>query len=250
MKRKFTIIIPARYNSSRLPGKPLIKILGIPMLLRTYNQCLKVASREQIIVATDDKRILKLCKNNYMNCVITSKKCLTGTDRVAEVSKKIKSDIYINVQGDEPLCDVNDIKKLIKISKKYPNRIINGYTKITDKRLFLSKNIPKVVFRKDGRLLYQSRSPIPIDKKGNFSHAWRQVCIYAFPYKALKIFSKLKKKTKLENIEDIELIRFLELGFEIYMIKMSNNSISVDTKEDLSKVVKKLKSEKNKFTNI
>ena len=94
-----------------------------------------------------------------MNCVITSKKCLTGTDRVAEVANKIKSDIYINVQGDEPICDVNDIKKLIKSSKKYPNRIINGYTKIKDKRLFFSKNIPKVVFRKDGRLLYQSRSP-------------------------------------------------------------------------------------------
>ena len=241
MKRKLTIIIPARYKSKRLPGKPLIKILGVPMLVRTYNQCLKVVSKKQVIVATDDKRILKLCKNNHMNCVITSKKCLTGTDRVAEVANKIKSDIYINVQGDEPICDVNDIKKLIKSSKKYPNRIINGYTKIKDKRLFFSKNIPKVVFRKDGRLLYQSRSPIPIDKKGNFSHAWRQVCIYAFPYKALKAFSKLKKKTKLESIEDIELIRFLELGFEVHMIKMSNNSISVDTKEDIFKVIKKLK---------
>ena len=241
MKRKFIIIIPARYKSSRLPGKPLIKILGVPMLVRTYNQCLKVALREQVIVATDDKRILKLCKNNNMNCISTSKKCLTGTDRVAEVSKKIKSDVYINVQGDEPLCDINDIKKLIKTSKKYPKRIINGYTKIKDKKLFLSRNIPKVVFRKDGRLLYQSRSPIPIDKKGNFSHAWRQVCIYAFPYNALKIFSKIKRKTKLENIEDIELIRFLELGFEVYMIKMSNNSISVDTKDDISKVIKKLK---------
>jgi len=241
MKRKFIIIIPARYKSSRLPGKPLIKILGVPMLVRTYNQCLKVALREQVIVATDDKRILKLCKNNNMNCINTSKKCLTGTDRVAEVSKKIKSDVYINVQGDEPLCDINDIKKLIKISKKYPNRIINGYTKIKDKKLFLSRNIPKVVFRKDRRLLYQSRSPIPIDKKGHFSHAWRQVCIYAFPYKALKIFSKIKRKTKLENIEDIELIRFLELGFEVYMIKMSDNSISVDTKDDIFKVIKKLK---------
>tara|TARA_Y100001958_G_C21214811_1_gene540290 strand:+ start:1223 stop:1957 length:735 start_codon:yes stop_codon:yes gene_type:complete len=244
MKKKFIIIIPARYKSSRLPGKPLIEILGIPMLVRTYNQCLKIASREQIIIATDDKRISTLCEKNYMNYIITSKKCLTGTDRVAEVSKKIKSDTYINVQGDEPLCDISDIKKLIKTSKKYPNRIINGYTKIIDKKLFLSKNIPKVVFRNDGRLLYQSRSPIPIDKKGNFTHAYRQVCIYAFPYKALRTFSKLKKKTKLESIEDIELIRFLELGFEVHMIKMSNNSISVDTKEDIIKVVRKLKKKK------
>ncbi len=241
MKKNFIIVIPARYKSTRLPGKPLIKILGIPMLVRTYSRCLKIASREQIIVATDDRRILKLCKDNNMNCITTSKKCLTGTDRVAEVSKKVKSNIYINVQGDEPLCDINDLKKLIKVSKKYPNRIINGYTKIKDKKLFLSKNIPKVVFRKDGRLLYQSRSPIPTDKKGNFSHAWRQVCIYSFPYKVLKIFSKIKKKTKLESIEDIELIRFLELGFDVHMIKMSNNSISVDTKDDIAKVTKKLK---------
>ena len=208
MKKKFIIIVPARYKSSRLPGKPLIKILGVPMLVRTYNQCLKVALREQVIVATDDKRILTLCKNNNMNCINTSKKCLTGTDRVAEVSKKIKSDIYITVQGDEPLCDINDIKKLLKTSKKYPNRIINGYTKIVDKKLFLSKNIPKVVFRNDGRLLYQSRSPIPIDKKGNFSHAYRQVCIYAFPYKALRTFSKLKKKQNLKVLKILNLSDF------------------------------------------
>ena len=88
MKKKFLIVIPARYNSSRFPGKPLIKILGVPMLLRTYNQCLKVAPKEKIIVATDDKRILKLCSDNKVNCLMTSKNCLTGTDRIAEVSKK------------------------------------------------------------------------------------------------------------------------------------------------------------------
>tara|TARA_X000000950_G_C13779662_1_gene604554 strand:- start:351 stop:1091 length:741 start_codon:yes stop_codon:yes gene_type:complete len=240
MIKKFIIVIPARYNSSRFPGKPLIKILGIPMLIRTYQQCLKVVSRDKIFIATDDKRIQKLCDDNNMSCVMTSKKCLTGTDRIAELSKKIKASFYINIQGDEPICDTGDIKKLIKTAKKYPNRIINGYTKITDKKLFLSKHIPKVVFRNDGRLLYQSRSPIPISKKGKFTHAWRQVCIYSLPYKALKIFSKIKQKTILENIEDCELIRFLELGLEVYMIKMSNNSISVDTKKDLIKVIKNI----------
>ncbi len=240
MIKKFIIVITARYNSSRFPGKPLIKILGIPMLIRTYQQCLKVVSRDKIFIATDDKRIQKLCDDNNMSCVMTSKKCLTGTDRIAELSKKIKASFYINIQGDEPICDTGDIKKLIKTAKKYPNRIINGYTKITDKKLFLSKHIPKVVFRNDGRLLYQSRSPIPISKKGKFTHAWRQVCIYSLPYKALKIFSKIKQKTILENIEDCELIRFLELGLEVYMIKMSNNSISVDTKKDLIKVIKNI----------
>ena len=245
MKKKFIIVIPARYNSSRLPGKPLIKILGIPMLIRTYRQCLKVVSEDMIFVATDDKRIQKLCNENKINCLMTSKKCLTGTDRISELSKKIKADFYINIQGDEPICDVGDIKKLINIAKKYPDRIINGYSKITNKKLFLSKHIPKVVFRNDGRLLYQSRSPIPISKKGKFTLAWRQICIYSLPYSALKIFSKIRKKTTLENIEECELVRFLELGLEVHMIEMSNNSISVDTKKDLVIVTKKINQMKN-----
>ncbi len=241
MKKKFLIVIPARYNSKRLPGKPLIKILGIPMLIRTYRQCLKVASKEQIIIATDDRRIVKLCNDNSINNILTSKKCLTGTDRVAEVSKKIHADIYINVQGDEPICDIGDIKKLIGNALKNPDKIINGYTEIKDKKLFLSGHIPKVVFRKDGRLLYQSRAGIPTTKKLEFKKAWRQVCIYSLPKKALKIFSNLRKKTILESLEDCELMRFLELGLEVKMIKMSNNSISVDTKNDLKKIIKVLK---------
>lgn len=247
MKKKFIIVIPARYHSKRLPGKPLIKILGIPMLVRTYQQCLKVASKNQIIVATDDKRIVKLCNDYEINNILTSKKCLTGTDRVAEVSRKINSDIYINVQGDEPLCNVADIKKLIKTAKKFPHKIINGYTKINDKKSFFSRNIPKVVFRKDGRLLYQSRAPIPNNKEGKFIDAYRQVCIYSYPYKALKEFSKFKKKSQFEKIEDIELLRFLELGHEIYMIKMSDKSISVDTKKNLTEVTLEIQSRKNNF---
>ena len=244
MKKKFIIVIPARYNSSRLPGKPLIKILGVPMLLRTFNQCKKVVPIDKIFVATDDNRILNLCKNNKINCILTSKKCLTGTDRVYEISKKIKVDFYINVQGDEPICNVADIKKLIRTAKKFPHKIINGYTKINDKKSFFSTNIPKVIFRKDGRLLYQSRAPIPYNKKGKFIDAYRQVCLYSYPYKALKEFSKSKKKSQFEKIEDIELLRFLELGHDIYMIKMSDKSISVDTKENLLEVALKIKSMK------
>ena len=91
MKKKFVLIIPARYHSSRLPGKPLIKILGIPMLIRTYNQCKKVVSKEKIIVATDDLRIIKICKSNNINCIMTKKSCLTGTDRISELSKKLST---------------------------------------------------------------------------------------------------------------------------------------------------------------
>ena len=237
----FVIVIPARYASGRFPGKPLVDINGLPMIIRTYNQCLKATNKKKIFVATDDLRIKDLCQSKNINVVMTSKKCLTGTDRIADFAKKIKADVYINVQGDEPIFNPLDIKNLIKETKKYPNDIINGYTKIKDEKQFRSGNVPKVVFRKDGRLLYMSRSPIPATKKQKFISAWRQVCAYALPKKALKKFSHNKKKAPLEKIEDIEILRFLELGLEVRMLKMSNMSIPVDVKSDLEKVKKFLK---------
>ena len=175
---------------------------------------------------------------------MTSKKCLTGTDRVAEVAKKYKADFYLNVQGDEPLCNPKDLRKLLYFAKKFPKTIINGYTEIKDKKLFYSGHIPKVVFRKDGRLLYQSRAPIPLTKNKKFKKSWRQVCIYSLPYKLLMRFKLSKRKTPLENIEDCELLRFLEIGHEIKMIKMSDKSISVDTIDSLNEVKRLIKKKK------
>ena len=234
----FLIVIPARYKSKRLPGKPLIDIKGLPMIVRTYNQCKKVVNSSKILVATDHKKIFRLCKKNNINVMMTSSKCLTGTDRVAEVSKKIKKKFYINVQGDEPLCNPVDIKKIINTAKKYPNAVINGFTEIKDKKTFYSPHIPKVIFRENGNLIYMSRAPIPSNKSRSLIKAWRQICIYSFPYKSLKVFSNFKKKTRLEAIEDLELNRFIEIGYQVKMIKMSNKSIAVDTKSDLLKVKK------------
>jgi 3-deoxy-manno-octulosonate cytidylyltransferase (CMP-KDO synthetase) len=238
---KYYLVIPARYNSKRFPGKPLIDICGIPMIIRTYNQCKKVVPKSKILIATDDKRIQKVCEKEKINVIMTSKKCLTGTDRVAEVAKKFKADFYLNIQGDEPLCNPTDIKKLLTAAKKNPKTIINGYTDIKEKKQFYSPNIPKAVFDNKENLLYMSRSPIPINKKQKFVKAWRQVCIYSFPYKSLKIYTSVKKKTTLESIEDLELNRFLELGYQVKMLKMSNKSVAVDTKEDLVKVRKLVK---------
>ncbi len=237
----YLLIIPARYSSKRLPGKPLIKIKGIPMIVRTFNQCKKAVPESRIVVATDDKKIQKVCLKNGINSIITSKKCLTGTDRVAEVAKKIKKSFYINVQGDEPICNPKDIKSILNFAKKNPKLIINGYTEIKSKEMFNSPNIPKVVFDKNEKLLYMSRASIPSNKQKKLIKSWRQVCIYSFPSKSLKIFSSVKKKTNLESIEDLELNRFLELGYDIRMIKMSDKSIAVDTKEDLVKVRKLVK---------
>tara|TARA_B100000989_G_C19524934_1_gene466239 strand:+ start:1062 stop:1790 length:729 start_codon:yes stop_codon:yes gene_type:complete len=232
---KIIVVIPARFSSERLPGKPLKKIKGIPMILRTYFQCNKVFKKKQIIVATDNLKIKKLCLENDINVLMTSKKCMTGTDRVAEVAKKIIADVYINVQGDEPFFNPVDLKKLLKNVLNNPSNIYNGYTKIDKINLYESSSIPKVVFDNNENLLYMSRGKIPSNKKHKFESGWRQVCAYAFPRKDLIKFKKLAKKTQLEKIEDIEILRFLEMGKKIKMVKMSNKSISIDTKKDLKK---------------
>ena len=232
---KYIVVIPARFKSKRLPGKPLANIGGLPMIVRTYNQCKKVVSKNKIIVATDSLKIKNVCNEYNIKSIITSNKCLTGTDRVAEVAKKIKCNFYINVQGDEPFFNPNDLKILIKEAEKKPNEVINGYTEIKNKKLFFSSSIPKVVFDKNGYLLYMSRGPIPSNKALEFRKAWRQVCAYSFPRKALIDFTKTKNKTPIELLEDIEILRFLENGYKVKMIKMSNKSLAVDNNEDLEK---------------
>ena len=111
---RYVVIIPARFKSTRLNGKPLKDINGIPMIVRTFNQCCKAVDRNLIYVSTDDSRIEKVCKENNIKVIMTKKKCLTGTDRVYLASKKINADVYINLQGDEPLFNPKDIKKIIK----------------------------------------------------------------------------------------------------------------------------------------
>ena len=240
-KNNFLVVIPARYDSKRLPGKLLLDIKGIPMIIRTFNQCIKAVPRSKILIATDDKRIKNICELNNINTIMTSKKCLTGTDRIAEVAKKIKRDFYINVQGDEPICNPKDINNIIRYAKKYPDQIINGFTEIKEKDQYYSPHIPKVIFDNNYNLMYMSRSAIPSNKKKQFIKAWRQVCIYSFSYKSLKDYTSVIKKTNIESIEDLESIRFLELGYKIKMLKMSNKSVAVDTKEDLVKVRKIVK---------
>ena len=142
---KTSIIIPARYGSSRYSGKPLVKILGREMILRVADICNKVVKKDNLYIETDDKRISKKVSENGYNFVMTSKKCLTGTDRVAEASKKIKSDIYINLQGDEPTINPNDIKKIIKAKIKFPNHVICGYDKIHKFKILLALIYPKLL---------------------------------------------------------------------------------------------------------
>lgn len=235
------LIIPARYKSSRFPGKPLIEIEGKTMIERVHQQCALAFSTAKIFVATEDQRIFDFCTAKNIQALLTSDNCLTGTDRIAEAADQVAADVYINVQGDEPLFNPKDIELLLKSVYDDPSQIYCGYCEIDNETMFLSRSIPKVVVDLNEKLLYMSRSPIPGNKMGTFGFSHRQVCAYAFPKKALMALKKTKEKTPLEKEEDLEILRFLEMGYPIQMVKMSKKSIAVDHPEDVEKVIQYLK---------
>lgn len=238
----YLIVIPARMRSSRFPGKPLAKINGKELILHVCDRCNKVFDKRKIIVATDSLKILNFVKKNKYKSILTSTKCLTGTDRVAEVSNKINAKIYVNVQGDEPLVNPKDIKKIILTKKKFKNYIICGATKISNNENPKSLSIPKVVFNKNLFMVYMSRSVIPakkIKKQSKKLQYWKQVCVYAFTKQDLKIFGKNKKKGYLEKNEDIEILRFLDKEKKIKMVKTEKGTVAVDYPRDI-KIVEKL----------
>ena len=159
---------------------------------------------------------------------------------VAKSKSVYVADIFINVQGDEPVFNPEDLLTIIAEAKKGEHDVINGYSPITDEEQFRSRHIPKMVFREDGTLMHTSRSPIPSDKKGTFRQAWRQICVYSFSRKALELF-RSRGKTTLEEIEDLEILRFCELGMPVKMILLSDHSIAVDVPEDVLRVEEELK---------
>ena len=240
MPREYLIVIPARYQSLRFPGKPLADIKGKSMLQRVWGKCLLSTNAEQIIVATDDVRIEKHCMSNSMNVIRTPVACLTGTDRVAEVAKKISASFYINVQGDEPLIDPADIDKVIAAYRQEANISYCAMTKIDKKEDYYNRNTIKVVFGKNDRLIYMSRAGIPANKEGSSIPTMKQVCIYAFSKKHLMEFGLGKNKTKNEEIEDIEILRLLELGYKVSMVEVNSSSVAVDTPDDLKKVISRI----------
>ncbi len=236
MENDFVIIIPARFDSSRFPGKPLAKIKGKSMINRVWSKCISASSEEKVFVATDDERIERHCSEHGMQVIMTSSECLTGTDRLAEAAFTLDAEFYINVQGDEPLINPLDIKKVIESYKSDPDITHCAMTQIDNEEEFRNYNVPKVVTDNTNNLLYISRSSIPTSKNGAFISSMKQVCIYAFPREHLNQFGLNRSKTKLEEIEDIEILRLLEKGFQVRMVELHNSSIAVDTQEDLIRV--------------
>lgn len=238
---RIQLVIPARYRSSRLPGKPMIELAGVPMIERTWRRCRLAVPDDQLLVATDDERIAEHCRRVGMRVMMTSPDCLTGTDRVAEVARSVEADYFVNVQGDEPLIDPADIRALIETAHRHPDEVLLGITEIVGEAQFRNPSITKAVFRQDMRLLYVSRGAIPITKRGEFRRAWRPIYVYGFPPSALAAFSGNGSKATLEEIEDVEILRLLELGFEVRLVPMSADSIPVDTPADVTQVEARLR---------
>lgn len=239
---KTVIIIPARYDSSRFKGKPLAKINGQELVLWTYEVAKKTVGLKNVFIATDSKKIFNFLLKRKIQGVMTSKKCLTGTDRVAEAAQKIKADIYINLQGDEPLVDSSDIKKIIKKKIAFFNHVICGYNIISKNEKPKNFNIPKVTITKFEDLIYISRSLIPGSKSNKKKIKYlKQVCIYAFNKKELSLFFNFGKKSYIEKLEDIELLRFFDLKIPIKMVKTTSTSLAVDCLGDIDKIEKFLK---------
>ena len=237
------VVIPARYNSSRFPGKPLIKLCGKPMIEWVMDLSARAVGKKNVYVATDNKKIFNFTIQKKYKAVMTRKNCLTGTDRLAEVAKKVKANIYVNVQGDEPLVKPKDIEKIIKVKKKYPNEVINGYTKIKKNENPNNLNIPKVIFTQKERLIYISRKTLPgfKEKRKKVKAFYKQVCIYAFNRKELLKYGSYGRKSLCEEYEDIEILRFLEWDKPIRLVKTSVGSLAIDVPKDVKKFERLMK---------
>lgn len=238
-------VIPARYASTRFPGKPLVKILGKPMVLWVLERTVEALGKANTYVATDDDRIAEVVKENGYQVVMTSDKCLTGTDRLWDFAQRVQADCYINIQGDEPMVKPSDIQKVVEEKLKFPNHIINAMCKLRPQEDPWDLTIPKVLASRNQELIYMSRSPIPYSKSGKFDGItfYKQVCIYAFNYQELKAFGQETQKAYCEQYEDIEILRFLDLGFKVKMVEVESSSAAVDLPEHVSMIEKLLSNE-------
>jgi 3-deoxy-manno-octulosonate cytidylyltransferase (CMP-KDO synthetase) len=238
----FKVVIPARYASSRLPGKPLLDIAGKPMVVRVAEQALK-SSASEIVVATDFEKILKTCEAHNFKAVMTRIDHASGTDRIAEVAAKLgwnDDDIVVNVQGDEPLIEPQLIREVAEHLANSKDAVMaTACHPIHDEASLLNPNVVKVVMDANSNALYFSRAPIPYPRdeahKQNIN-AYRHIGIYAYRVGFLKKYATLAP-SELEKIESLEQLRVLYHGFKIGVAITQNAPASgVDTQEDLDYV--------------
>lgn len=230
------VIIPARFESSRFPGKPLIDIHGKPMIRHVYEKCVQAVGSQNTIIATDDNKIKEISNSFGAKVVMTSSDCLTGTDRIAEANKILGLDFVINVQGDEPMTKPDDVKMIYSFMKNNSENVLNCFCKINKDEVEMA-SVPKVVVSETNKLIYMSRSGVPFNKNLEPQANYKQVCIYGFSKKHLELFSSNPDKTMNEKYEDLEILRFLDLDIPVQMFEVEPGGIAVDTPEDLERVL-------------
>ena len=235
----FKVVIPARYASSRLPGKPLLDLAGKPMVVRVAEQAAKSGASE-VVIATDFEKIVTVAKQHGFNAVMTRIDHQSGTDRIAEVAQKLgwaDDEIVVNVQGDEPLIDPALIQEVAAHLVKNKDAVMaTACHAIHDEASMINPNIVKVVLDASGNALYFSRAPIPYPRDDMFKQniqAYRHIGIYAYRVGFLKQYAQLTV-TELEKIESLEQLRVLHHGYKIGVSITQNAPASgVDTQDDL-----------------
>ena len=229
-------VIPARYASTRFPGKPLADICGKPMIWWVYNQVKKVKQLSEVYVATDDERIKVECEKYEIKVVMTKSTHANHISRVQEVSDLIEADLYVCVNGDEPLIDKISISKIIKKAMYTPELFFVGaFRYLTNPVETIDSANIKIVTNKKNKAIYISRTPIPYPKGTLLFQYKKYVGIECFSKEALDYFVRTKMGF-IEKIEDIDHLRYLENDKNLYFYEIQSESISVDTKKDLEKV--------------
>ena len=240
---KAVVIIPARFASTRFEGKPLVDLLGKPMIRHVYERCLAVGGVDKVLVATDDKRIYDAVRGFGGEAVMTSADHPTGTDRLAEVARGLHCDLVVNVQGDEPLIDPEMVSEALAPLMADPS-IPMGTLKslIGDERELHDPAVVKVVTDRNDFALYFSRSPIPFvrDGGGEGTRHYRHVGLYVYNREFLLQYARMAP-TPLECAEKLEQLRALENGHRIKVVTTRHETHGVDRPEDLEKVKEILK---------
>jgi 3-deoxy-manno-octulosonate cytidylyltransferase (CMP-KDO synthetase) len=235
---KIIAVIPARLASTRLPRKMLRDIHGKPLAVWVYKAVRSSPLLDDVIIATDSEEILAACKKHACNARMTSDKRRSGTERVHEISQSIPADVYINVQGDEPMIRAAHIEALATLMKN-PDIPVGTLKTPASSEDIANPNAVKVVTDTNQRALYFSRSTIPYDRDASHPEYFKHLGIYAYRKPFLDKFVTLPESS-LERGERLEQLRFLENGIPIYVAETSYDSIGVDTEEDFQRVMKLL----------
>ena len=228
-------IIPARYDSSRFPGKPLAPLNGKPMLQHVYEAARRASRLDDVWVATDDERIRDAVQRFGGTAVMTSRDHESGTDRVAEAARRSDAGIIINIQGDQPLIGAEALDALVAAFDADPDLpMATLYEPLASAEDYLDPNVVKLVADQHGNALYFSRSPIP-HQKGAPRGCFKHVGVYGFRRPFLMEFTRMGR-SELERLESLEQLRVLEAGHKIRLVRSSGCSISVETPADIDKV--------------